>query len=407
MPKFNKSKGNPSPYNFAANGASHLGHPGTLISPSPTLVLDDTCVTDRYFSKCVMGRVKDFNSIPNLQTILADEGFEEVKLFYLGGKWVLLEFDKVETKDNLTNHIRVNSWFNVIQDVIQDFISEERVVWVDIEGISLHAWSRETFARIGKKWGELLNIEDKSDSSFGRKRLCISTNNPVSILESFKIIVKGKVFMVRAKELFTWNPSFLPRKEKAYSSDDESVCGDKDKELQSHLSKEEEGELNTSDIDGVAEMIFGNSPDSSKKLNEVTGDQHSEDPFELYKLLNIKKSAMEFRDSSPSLSNPPGFTPDGSEAVKSKVQMSREDVDNRVEEVSPLISAKVMNTSQAVQEEVSGNSVGIGKDKYEGSVLGVLEEVIRVGQAMGYSMEGCEKDFELIIGNQGDDVVFR
>nr|GFB24501.1 RNA-directed DNA polymerase, eukaryota [Tanacetum cinerariifolium] len=254
MPEVNKSKGNPGPYISAVNGASHLGHPGTLISPSPALVLDDICVTDRDFSKYAMGRVKDFNSIPNLQIILADEGFEEVKLFYLGGKWVLLEFDNVETKDNLMNHIGVNSWFNVIQDVIHDFVREERVVWVDIKGIPLHAQSRENFARIGKKQRELLNIEDTSDLSFGQ----------------------------------------------------------------------EEGEINTSDIDDVAETIFGNSFDSPKKHNDAMG-----------------------------------------------------------------------------------NSVGIGKEKYGGSVLGVLEEVIRVGKAMGYSMEGCGIDVELIIGNQGDDVVFR
>nr|GFA12265.1 UvrD-like helicase, ATP-binding domain, P-loop containing nucleoside triphosphate hydrolase [Tanacetum cinerariifolium] len=40
-----------------------------------------------------------------------------------------------------------------------DFVSDERIVWVDIEGVSLHALSCETFSRIGKKWGETLNIE--------------------------------------------------------------------------------------------------------------------------------------------------------------------------------------------------------------------------------------------------------
>nr|GFC50613.1 RNA-directed DNA polymerase, eukaryota [Tanacetum cinerariifolium] len=41
--------------------------------------------------------------------------------------------------------------------------------------------------------------------------------------ETFKIIVKGKVFMVRAKELFTWNPTFVPPKAIVYSSDDDSI----------------------------------------------------------------------------------------------------------------------------------------------------------------------------------------
>ena len=72
-----------------------------------------------------------------------------------------------------------------------------------------------------------------------------------------------------------------------------------------------------------------------------------------------------------------------------------------------MISAKVMNNTQVVQEEVSCNSVRGSEVKKGGSVLGVLEEMIRIGRAMGYSMEGCEKDIESIIGIQGDDVVFR
>nr|GEZ62096.1 UvrD-like helicase, ATP-binding domain, P-loop containing nucleoside triphosphate hydrolase [Tanacetum cinerariifolium] len=112
---------------------------------------DDDCITERDFSKCAMGKVKDFNSILILRVILGEEGFKYVNVFYLGGKWVMFEFEMGETKVNMMKHIRVNSWFQVIQDVIQDFISDEHVVWVDIEGIPLHAWSRETFTKIGKK----------------------------------------------------------------------------------------------------------------------------------------------------------------------------------------------------------------------------------------------------------------
>nr|GEW33958.1 RNA-directed DNA polymerase, eukaryota [Tanacetum cinerariifolium] len=299
---FRQNHGNADSYVSTVNRVSPSVHIGPLISPSPVLI------------------------------ILADERFKDAKLFYLGGKWVMFEFVKVETKTNLMKHDRVNSWFYEIQDVSQDFVSDERVVWVDIEGIPLHAWSRETFTRIGKKWGETLNIEDTFDSSFGRKRLCIITKHPTSILESFKIIVKGRVFMVRAKELFTWNPTFLSNKEKEYMSDDDSVRGENFKEMQPHLSEEEDGEFNTSDVKGVAETIFGDNSDSHVKHNEEIGEQHSDDPFEIYELLKQKK---------------------------------------------------------AVQEEVSCNSVGQSEAKKSGSVLAVLVEVIRVGQTMGYSMEGC------------------
>nr|GEV33892.1 RNA-directed DNA polymerase, eukaryota, reverse transcriptase zinc-binding domain protein [Tanacetum cinerariifolium] len=187
-------------------------------------------------------------------TFLHDEGFMDVKPKYLGGLWVMLKFEKEESKANFLSHTGANSWFQIIQEMSQDFVSEDRIAWIDIEGVPLHTWSLETFTRIGRKWGELLNIEDTSVMSFGRKRVCILTKNPVSILESFKIIVKSKVFMVRAKELFTWIPNFAVNKESTYTSDDERV----------------------------------------KPVNH-----HFEDPFSIYDLLEKKKSCVDSQVAKP------------------------------------------------------------------------------------------------------------
>nr|GFA84031.1 RNA-directed DNA polymerase, eukaryota [Tanacetum cinerariifolium] len=239
----------------------------------------------------------------------------------------------------------VNSWFHVIQEVARDFVSDERIVWVDIEGVPLYAWSRETFARIGKKWGETLNIEDTNDSSFGRKRVCIVTKHPTSILDSFKIIFKGK--------------------EKLYNSDDESVHEGNCNEVQPHLSEVGVEDKVASDDEGVADTVFEVNSPSPKNFSGDIGVQQSDDPFELYDLLKKKKPEVETSEPSPSLSHPPGFTPVASELIK-----------------------------EDGQEENSCESVGQCAANYEGSVLGVLEEVIRVGHAMGYTMEGCEKDIE-------------
>ncbi|GKA40723.1 RNA-directed DNA polymerase, eukaryota [Tanacetum coccineum] len=260
---------------------------------------------------------------PALVTILSDESFPDINLLYLGGMWVLLEFDMEETKVKLMQHTGVNSWFQLIRDAESDFVCDERIVWVDIEGVPLHAWSRETFMKIGKKWGEVVDLEENGDSSFGRKRLCIKTKHAVSILEAFKIIVKGKVFMIRAKELFLWNPTFLPHKER----DDVSI-----------------GE-GISDDEEIPETIFDDNLSSPKHCGE-TGNSPSPNPFKIYDLLK-KKSA---------------------------------DV--------------VMTSSQKVQEEADSVCSAPKAVKKGGSVLEVMEEMIRVGQVMGYSMDGCIKDLE-------------
>ncbi|GJX99835.1 hypothetical protein Tco_0356854 [Tanacetum coccineum] len=328
-----------------------------LISPSPALVLDEGALMSVDFS---------------------NERWEELRIF-------------IPCKS---------------KEVPQDFVSDERVVWVDIEGIPLYAWKRETFKKIGKKWGETVDIEDSSDSTFGRKRLCIITKHPTSILETFKIIVKGRVFMVRAKELFMWNPLFLDVKEKVYTSENDSVHEEKNKDSQFHSSEdeEEEGEFISSEVEEVAETIFGEASAASPKLFPT--EQVSDDPFGINLLLNQKKTEVENKDPSESLSHPPGFTPLVPEEVNIRNQPYREDGDFMSFGSSSKISVKVMNNSHVDQKEDSYHSVGPSMVNKGGSVLGVLEDVIKVGQAMGYTMEGCEKDFVSIIGNQGADVGF-
>nr|GEV63734.1 hypothetical protein [Tanacetum cinerariifolium] len=228
-----------------------------------------------------------------------------------------------------------------------DFVSDERIVWLDIEGVPLHAWSRETFSRIAKKWGETLNIEDTTDHSFGRK---------------------------------------------LYSSDDDSVQADNENDVHPCDNDVEGGDDNVLTDDGVAETVFDTGD---------IGEQHSVDPFELYGLLNKRKQAEEVNVLSSSFSHPPSITLVGSVDLKANEHVNKEGDGRQEDVVSPVVNAKVMNISQDVEEEVSCASVKTG-----GSVLGVLEEVIRVGQEMGFSMERCEKDVENIIGNQGDETRF-
>nr|GEZ05293.1 RNA-directed DNA polymerase, eukaryota, nucleotide-binding alpha-beta plait domain protein [Tanacetum cinerariifolium] len=298
------------------NGGQPSVNSRSLTSPSPALVLDENCIINWDYSKFAMGRVKDANSIPNLLTLLSDEGFLNIKLKYLGGLWVMFEFVNVESKANLIAHTGVNSWFQVIQDFIPDF-------------------------------------EDLS------------------------------------------------------SLDDDSVQGEKHYVKLSFLCEEEEGEFNATEVEEVAETIFDDISSSPKQNNGNSNQKHSEDPFELYNLLSKKKNVVEACISSPSLSHPPGFTPMGFESEFNNVQDNGDINEAPYKILSPLADDKIINTSQVVQKDPLSGSSGHNIGTNGGSVLGVLEEVIWVGQAMGYSMEGCEKDVEAIIGNQGDDMVFR
>nr|GFB00642.1 hypothetical protein [Tanacetum cinerariifolium] len=260
------------------------------ISSASVLVLDDSCVAERDLSNHVMGNVKDVSSISNLRTPIMEEGFYVVNLVYLGG-------------------------------------------------IPLNVWSRETFTRIGKKLGEALDIEDNVDSSFGRKRLCIKTKLPLSILKSFKVIFKGNVYMVRAKELFTWGLSFLGQKEMEYTSNEDSDVGPQKVPDRSQFCEEGPNDDRVSDVEEVSETNFGDN--SSIPINHIDEleKQQSEDPFNIYRLLR-KQPGDESHEVSSSLSHPPGFTPD--------VSVIRNENGQSTKEIPVVVNAKVMNNSQDV-----------------------------------------------------------
>ncbi|GJR10948.1 RNA-directed DNA polymerase, eukaryota [Tanacetum coccineum] len=111
--------------------------------------------------------------------------FPKVKLSYLGGLWVMIELENEASKRSLLDHVGVKSWFHIMQEATQDFVSEERVVWVDIEGVPLNMWSRETFLKIGSKWGSALDIEDNSGRK-GKKLLVHANvmNTNIKVTES-------------------------------------------------------------------------------------------------------------------------------------------------------------------------------------------------------------------------------
>nr|GFC62267.1 hypothetical protein [Tanacetum cinerariifolium] len=120
-----------------------------------------------------------------------------------------------------------------------------------------------------------------------------------NILESFKIIHKGKRFSMRAKETTGWIPDF----------DEQEENNSFIKEYFDGSDVEKEGDNNVSMV-----------PDSMKEDVNVQAEEkgndfdvnNSLDPFKLYPPLNKKKNMEEKMDKSNgtvSIPFPPGFTP--------------------------------------------------------------------------------------------------
>lgn len=373
----------------------------TPISTAPALVIDDAFVVQRDLENFVLGEVKQLSSIVNIRSLLSSEGFNNVKPTYMGGLWVMLELESSDVKTKFLKHVGIASWFTSLCNAQSDFVSRERIAWVDIEGVPLHAWSRATFEKIGSKWGEVMDLEECNDDLFARKRICIKTKQEVNILETFKIIVKRKVFVVRAKELFIWSPVLKDAENVVYCSDTESededvVAKDGNKDENVILDAE-------SDVEGVVETDFGDPKDGldTDQAESVKNMEYSSDPFNIYPILNKQKTDHPHPNEDSSPTHPPGFTPERADHVLGDQEI------RMPENTSPQNHSVGLN-SKIMQDASHSDDTGVLDGKFKvkelhtgGSILEVLDDMIKVGQAMGFSMGGCLKDMEGIISSRG------
>nr|GFD19677.1 nucleotide-binding alpha-beta plait domain-containing protein [Tanacetum cinerariifolium] len=161
---------------------------------------------------------------------------------------------------------------------------------------------------IAVKWGKILYSEKLDEGCLYSKRLCILNTGKSNILETFKIIHKGKRFSVRAKETTRWIPDFDEQEEDNSESEDEQSVGFIKEDFDGS-DAEKEGNNSVSMVpDSVTE-------DANVQAEEKGNDldvNNSLDPFELYPLLNKKRNVEERMDKSNgtvSIPFPPGFTP--------------------------------------------------------------------------------------------------
>ncbi|GJT30952.1 nucleotide-binding alpha-beta plait domain-containing protein [Tanacetum coccineum] len=327
---------------------------------------------------------------------LGNEGFSDIVIKYMGEQWVMLEFKSLESMEKFKKCVSVMSWFSQVIKATNEFEVDGRIAWVEVEGVPFKLWTNNTFTRIAEKWGKLLDVDDQDETCFHSKRLCVYLKAGNSIREDFKITHRGKMYWIRANETQGWVPEFTDEYE---SEDDNSMDeegevkknGIKDEHSDGEIVPEslfEDGELENNHVDGIF----------SKKEKEV-----SEDPFNLYSLLK-RQNKLDDKDtnSEDSLKHPPGFTPlthnCENDTSEKKVDQNDEfseagDVDKLKGSANGSISAGHFKVSEI--------------PRTGGSMVGLLEDVIKVGQVMGFKMEGVIANLEELIGTQGGKEGYR
>ncbi|GJU21341.1 RNA-directed DNA polymerase, eukaryota [Tanacetum coccineum] len=352
---------------FIPNRRSKAGRPqvNREVDSNPALVLEDSCVNHQDYSCCLNGKVKDFGLLSNLKVVLGNEGFDDIELRYLGGLW-----------------------FSQLFQASNDFIIDKRVAWVEIEGIPLKVWTENTFNRIASKWGTLLNVDNSEEGCFHSKRLCIYMTGMLNIFESFKLIYQGEAYWVRAKEVLGWIPDFVEQNDEDSESGDEQFKGD----FKKYLGRNDEELDGENEVNEVPDTVFEEETHKFNDEEDSIGqnEKQLEDPFNIYSLLNKEDVEADFQ--MPNQGN----------------SFVRENGDER--KVSDDLNSGSKNNwskKEGTESVVSGHFKKAESPRIGGSLLILMDELIKVGQTMGYNMDEClthkaKKDWvkELCVSNK-------
>ncbi|GKF14271.1 hypothetical protein Tco_0055733 [Tanacetum coccineum] len=125
--------------------------------------------------------------------------------------------------------------------------------------------------------------------------MCVVTRMDDFIMETFKIIIKGNVFAIRAWELIGWDPDFIEEESEEGSEEEDKGIKDSSPYTDNCLG-----------IHSTGEQL----DDMLQEHKQSTGYK-SDDPFGIYDILHKEELAKDNKkehETTDDPSHPPGFT---------------------------------------------------------------------------------------------------
>ena len=222
-----------------------------------SITLDESNLIDTYDTKnVILAKVRDVYLIPNNNIVLNKEGFYNFHCKYIGGLWLWIEFDSHEACLKMHSNSEMSWYFTHLKHVHQNFVLDERVVWIEISGLPINAWCPKAFKKIAGIWGTPLFVDVDPNETVSLGRICIKTKIHGHIDDLCKVVILGKTHKVFVKEFADWNPDINDLDTLSSNTSDQEQSIKQDEELSDNgFHVNEEGEIPNTDANEEEENV--------------------------------------------------------------------------------------------------------------------------------------------------------
>ncbi|CAH1416222.1 unnamed protein product [Lactuca virosa] len=149
----------------------------TKASKTINLVAGDFMAMDDS-SRIILCKVRYAYIIPQLYSLCNVEGFVEVNIKFIGGRWVWFQFLSTASCVQFKQHEGMMKYFQEVVPVNKSFVVKERGVWLEIQGLPLSAWSIIAYKKIARIYGQVLFDGEDLDEQLSSGKKIIQ--NPCS-----------------------------------------------------------------------------------------------------------------------------------------------------------------------------------------------------------------------------------
>ena len=90
------------------------------------------------------------------------EGSSECRRWYLGGLSIQMDFPSDKYASDFLTNVKETwkDWFSSLNSWDACKLPTKRTALLEIHGLPIHVWNRESFIEIGSLWGDVVYSED-------------------------------------------------------------------------------------------------------------------------------------------------------------------------------------------------------------------------------------------------------
>lgn len=296
---------------------------------------------------CNLIKLKDPAAIPYVKIWLNSEGFLDLEVHYIGGRWMVVRFGTVEVQERFLASDNIKANLVAIKSMTNEFIPDERMVWVEIHGLPRGAWHKQAINEITDTWGKgtFFDIDWLSGTSV--VKVCLLSQTKSFIFEELSIKVEDKLLPIWLKEFATWEPSILHQSNEGSGSEGSNGEDDYEDSVDSNCKNSVDGESEGDSSDRVgghsAEFDPNLCKDNSNSNGAKLGPDVEEDSF--------------FKTSISS----PLEKPDLSETKSTEVDLQSDQIGNK-DEAEIILGSKIPSASKPAVSPTEGLKVAMDND---------------------------------------------